>query len=206
MQIVNKQTTDLHGYERNSRIHSQEQISQIGSSITEFGFTNPILINPDNRVIAGHGRLLAANEIGMEEVPCIVLEGLSEAQERAYVIADNKIALNSSWDRHLLSMELVDISDFDFDMDSLGFSEIELMSLMQSDTEKFDPNNHWEGMPEFDQQDATAYKRIVVHFPNQEQVDAFSALVEQEVTEKTKYLWFPEIEIDKASDKKYKTE
>lgn len=206
MEIVNKLTNELSGYERNSREHPPEQIAQICASISEFGFTNPVLINSNNRIIAGHGRHIAALEIGLETIPCIILDGLTDAQEKAYIIADNKIALNSSWDRELLAIELADISEYDFDMELLGFSDVELMSLLQSDEEKFDPKNYWEDMPEFDQQDVQAYKRIVVHFPNQEQVDAFSQAVGQSITEKTKYIWYPEIEIEKASDKKYKSQ
>ena len=113
--------TDLTQYENNSRTHSDEQIAQIVASINEFGFTNPLLINPDNKIIAGHGRLMAAESIGIDEVPCIVLEGLTDAQERAYVMADNQLALNAGWDAEMLKLELSDLKDMDFDIDLIGF-------------------------------------------------------------------------------------
>lgn len=117
-------------YEKNSRTHSPDQIDQIVGSISKFGFTNPILIDEKNIVIAGHGRLAAATQIGMVQVPVIVLEGLSEEQRRAYVIADNKIALNAGWDENILAMELADLQDEDFDIDVIGFTAEELDRLL----------------------------------------------------------------------------
>ena len=138
MEIVEISPEDLHVNERNSRTHSDEQIDQICASITEFGFTNPILINPDNRIIAGHGRHMAALRLKWDDVPCIVLEGLTEAQERAYVIADNKIALNSSWDEVLLKQELKELKA-DFDWETLGFEFTELDEVFkeQQHSEKY---------------------------------------------------------------------
>ena len=98
--------SDLVPYENNSRTHSKEQVEQIKRSITEFGFTNPILIDEHNGIIAGHGRLRAAQELGIDTVPTILLEGLTEAQRKAYVIADNKLALNAGWDLDVLSWKL----------------------------------------------------------------------------------------------------
>jgi ParB family transcriptional regulator, chromosome partitioning protein len=108
-------------YINNSRTHSQQQVQQVASSIKEFGFTNPILIDDGGGVIAGHGRLLAAQMLGLDEVPTITLEGLTEAQRKAYVIADNKLALNSGWDDQLLKVEIEALSDSDFDLDILGW-------------------------------------------------------------------------------------
>ena len=96
--MVDRKVSDLIPYVNNSRIHSEEQVIQICSSIKEFGFTNPVLIDEENGIIAGHGRLMAAKKLKLKTVPCIVLAGLSEAQKKAYVIADNSIALNRSWD------------------------------------------------------------------------------------------------------------
>lgn len=112
---------DLVPYERNSRTHSDEQIAQLVDSINEFGFTNPILVDESNGVIAGHGRLLAAKKLGMNEVPCVLLAGLSDAQKRAYVIADNQLALNAGWNLDMLKLEIDDLKDLDFDIDLLGF-------------------------------------------------------------------------------------
>lgn len=129
---------DLIPYALNSRTHSDEQVAQIAASIKEFGFTNPILIDETNGVIAGHGRLLAARKLGLDEVPTIVLSGLSDAQKRAYVIADNKIALNASWDFELLKVELADLELSGFDISLTGFDDVELMELLGDGEEEDD--------------------------------------------------------------------
>lgn len=123
----------LSAYETNSRTHSDDQIDQIAASITEFGFTNPILIDENNVIIAGHGRLEAAKQLKLDEAPCLRLSHLSEAQKKAYVIADNKLALNAGWDDALLKSELLELRDIDFDLELIGFSDIELDELLQDD-------------------------------------------------------------------------
>ena len=117
-------------YERNARTHSQEQVAQLAASISEFGFLNPILVDSKDGIIAGHGRLAAAKDMGLAEVPVVVLDHLSEAQKRAYVIADNKLALNAGWDESLLRLELTDLGELDFDLSLIGFSEDELAELL----------------------------------------------------------------------------
>jgi len=121
---------DLLPYVRNSRTHSPEQVNQIAASIKEFGFTNPILISETNDIIAGHGRLLAASKLAMTEVPCIRLSHLTEQQRKAYVIADNKLALNAGWDEELLALELGELQAGEFDLGLTGFSEDELADLL----------------------------------------------------------------------------
>lgn len=120
---------DLIPYARNSRTHNEEQIAQIMASIKEFGFTNPILIGNDNVIIAGHGRLLAAQRLGLKEVPIIRLPDLTETQRKALVIADNKIAMNAGWDEEMLALEMKELEESDFNLDILGFSEDELKEL-----------------------------------------------------------------------------
>ena len=110
-------------YVNNARTHSDEQVAQVAASIREFGFTNPILIDEQNSIIAGHGRLAAARKLGMDTVPTIQLEGLSETQKKAYVIADNQLALNAGWDMDLLRLEIDDLRAVDFDIDLLGFDD-----------------------------------------------------------------------------------
>lgn len=117
-------------YARNSRTHSENQINQVANSIKEFGFTNPVLIDADNGIIAGHGRVMAANILGLETVPCIRLGHLSETQKRAYIIADNQLALNSGWDDDMLRAELQDLQGIEFDMDLLGFDVETLEDLL----------------------------------------------------------------------------
>lgn len=121
----------LVGYVNNSRTHSPEQITQIVSSIREFGFTNPILIDEKKNVIAGHGRIQAALKLKIDEIPCITLNGLTEAQRKAYVIADNQLALNAGWDLDLLKIEIEGLSELDFSLDLLGFDGDFLTGLLE---------------------------------------------------------------------------
>jgi len=113
-------------YARNSRTHSDEQIAQIAASIREFGFTNPVLVDADGGIIAGHGRVMGARKLGMASVPCIRLGYMTEAQKRAYVIADNKIALNAGWDEDMLAVEIKDLYDMGFDLELTGFDSSEI--------------------------------------------------------------------------------
>ncbi len=128
--VTYKPIGDLIPYARNSRTHSDVQVAQIAASIREFGFTNPILIDEEGGVIAGHGRIMAARKLNLEEVPTITLEGLSKAQKRAYVIADNKLALNAGWDEELLSVELNQLHEEGFDVVLAGFDAAELSEIM----------------------------------------------------------------------------
>jgi len=117
-------------YARNSRTHSDEQVAQIASSIREFGFTNPVLIDGNDGIIAGHGRVLGARKLGMDAVPCVRLEHLTETQKRAYIIADNKLALNAGWDDEMLALEFEELRGEDFDLSLTGFDAEELDALM----------------------------------------------------------------------------
>lgn len=130
-------------YAKNSRTHSDEQVAQIAASIKEFGFNNPILIDKENTIIAGHGRLLAARRMGMTEVPCIKLGHLTETQRKAYVIADNRLALNADWDTEMLTIELNDLLEDNFALDILGFDADELKALL-------DPVTPTEGLTDED--------------------------------------------------------
>ena len=116
-------------YARNSRTHSDEQVAQLAASIREWGWTTPVLVDEDGGIIAGHGRVLAARQLGMVEVPVVVARGWSDAKRRAYVIADNKLALNAGWDAEMLSLELGELSELGFDLDLTGFSDEELDGL-----------------------------------------------------------------------------
>ena len=119
-------------YARNARTHSDAQVAQIAASIKEFGFVNPILAGTDRVIIAGHGRLLAARKLGMTEVPVIVIEGLTENQRRALVLADNKLALNAGWDEEALLLEIEALRDAHYDLNILGFEDDELARLLES--------------------------------------------------------------------------
>ena len=118
-------------YERNARTHSAEQVAQIAASIQEFGFTNPILVASDDGIIAGHGRLAAAKDLGLKEVPGVVLDHLTPTQRRAYVLADNKLALNAGWDVDMLASEIEELQAVEFDLSLLGWSADELKGLAE---------------------------------------------------------------------------
>ncbi len=135
-QIEYVETASLIPYARNSRTHSDEQIAQICGSIKEFGFTNPVLIDADGLIIAGHGRTMAAQRLNMKEVPCLRLAHLTEAQKKAYIIADNKLALNAGWDEEMLALELGDLQGLDFDLSLTGFDDDELNALLAEAVEE----------------------------------------------------------------------
>jgi ParB-like chromosome segregation protein Spo0J len=131
LKIVQKSVDKLIPYVNNSRTHSDEQIAQIASSIKEFGWTNPILVDGENGIIAGHGRLMAARKLGYKEVPTIELKDLTETQRKAYIIADNRLALNAGWDNEMLTIELNDLLADGFALDILGFDSKELNALLE---------------------------------------------------------------------------
>jgi len=139
MKIVNIRTVDLVPFENNSRTHDLEQILKIVDSINEFGFTNPILIDSNNGIIAGHGRVLAATRLELEKVPCIVLPNLSPEQKRAYVIADNRLALDAGWDESILAYELKALMDLDYSVELTGFDFDEIDKLLENVLGEDDP-------------------------------------------------------------------
>lgn len=146
IKIQYKNLSELIPYVNNTRTHSDEQVLQICSSVKEFGFTNPILIDEQGGVIAGHGRILVAKKLEIDSLPTITLSGLSDAQKKAYIIADNKLALNAGWDEELLKVELKSLQDIGYDLCNTGFNENELgdfgfdldINELNLDTEKED--------------------------------------------------------------------
>jgi ParB-like chromosome segregation protein Spo0J len=131
LNVKYRKVEDLIPYVNNSRKHSDEQVAQISASIKEFGWTNPILIDGTNSIIAGHGRLMAARKLKMDEVPTIEISHLTDTQRKALVIADNKLALNADWDTTLLTIELDELLKDNFALDILGFNEQEIKTIMQ---------------------------------------------------------------------------
>ena len=129
-----KPLSELRAYQFNARLHDGAQIDALKRSIKEFGFTNPVLINSSGRIIAGHGRMKAADELGMSELPCLVLD-LSEAQARAYTIADNQLPQMASWDFDMLAVELDELQEGGFDISTLGFNAEELTEMLGSPNE-----------------------------------------------------------------------
>lgn len=134
MEITQRKTADLIPYVNNARTHSEQQVLQIAASIKEFGFNSPVLVDGENGIIAGHGRVMAAKKLGLDEVPTIELKHLTKTQKKAYILADNRLALNSGWDNDLLALELGELSDDGFDLDLLGFDDTEFNVF--DDTEK----------------------------------------------------------------------
>ncbi|MGE4169132.1 MAG: site-specific DNA-methyltransferase [Candidatus Margulisiibacteriota bacterium] len=148
--------SELKPYESNPRTHSEDQVKQIADSIQEFGFTNPVLVNDESMIIAGHGRFLAAKKLGLNKVPCIRLSHLSEAQVKAYIIADNKLALNAGWDKELLTLELGCLRDeYGYDLKLTGFSEDELLELLLDEDLEEDGNTDDDAVPDTEEKVVT---------------------------------------------------
>ncbi|NLW04176.1 MAG: ParB N-terminal domain-containing protein [Pseudomonadaceae bacterium] len=145
-----RKTTELTPYIRNSRTHSDEQVTQIAASIKEWGFTQPILVDETGMIIAGHGRLMAAQRLGLDQVPVASAKGWTDAQKKAYVIADNKLALNAGWDNDMLRIELDELAALDFDLDLTGFSLDEMANIF--DEPDFQPGSE-EDQGQLDQLD-----------------------------------------------------
>ena len=135
LKIQYKPIADLIPYARNSRTHSDAQVAQIAASIKEFGWTNPVLLDGENGIIAGHGRVMAAHKLGEIEVPTIELSHMDENQKRAYIIADNKLALNADWDNEMLALEINDLKDAGYDLGLIGFSLDEIEELNPEEKE-----------------------------------------------------------------------
>lgn len=163
MEIVYKKISELKPYKNNSRTHNKYQINQIVESIKEYGFTNPVLIDENNMIIAGHGRCMAGKQMGMKEVPCIVLSGLSDTQKQAYIIADNKLALNAGWNDELLKIELQNLKDKEFDLSLTGFDENELNKIFIEDLDIEDE----EEKVEFTEILGEEHNYIVLYFDNE---------------------------------------
>lgn len=122
---------DLIPYARNARTHSTEQVQKLAGSIKEFGFINPVIISDDGGVLAGHGRIMAAQKLGIKQVPCVVESHLNEAQKKAYILADNRLALDAGWDDEMLKIELSELKDMDFDLDLIGFDGVEIDEILK---------------------------------------------------------------------------
>lgn len=192
--VFMQNTQTLSPYERNSRVHSDRQIDQIINSIKEFGFTIPVLIDETNMLIAGHGRVMAAQKMGLEEVPVMVARGWTDQMKRAYVIADNKLTENSTWDEELLKAEIKQLEFENYNLEFLGFEVDELTDLfLDKEFGKTDALEEWTDMPEYEGLEP-CYKKVVVNFDDEESFNAFFELVGQSHTEKTKSIWFPEKE------------
>ena len=205
--------SELVPYDKNPR-KNDAAAEKVAELIKEYGFKKPILVdikNNKNEIIAGHTRLKAALLLGIEKVPVIFADDLSPEQVKAFRIADNKSGEWAEWDISLLTEEISDLSETGFDIDLTGFSDIEISNLLPDYNDNSspdhsiygggvpvnDPMGEWNGMPEFNNPDAMGVKQIIVHFETWDDVREFAELVEQTITEKTKYIWFPKADKDR---------
>ena len=169
LQVVYKEVDDLIPYARNSKIHDETNVNLIAGSIKSFGFNNPVLLDGENGIIAGHGRVLAAKKLGMKQIPTIELQGLSETEKRAYIIADNRLTEKSEWDKDMLGLELADLKALNIDLDSIGFNESEVEELLGAESE----------FPKIDDRDAPLTKTFTVNYDNAEDYEEVISKIEQ---------------------------
>lgn len=192
-------------YGKNPRAHSPEEVTALAADMLADGVTTPILVDELGVIIAGHRRRLAAVENKFVVYPVVVARGWSETRKRAARIKDNQRSIESRWDEELLRAEVNDLKLAGYDLPLLGFEEGQLFALtLDASKGLTDISSEWGGMPAFDQQDKTAFRSILVHFKDQAAVDQFAATMKQNITDKTRYLWFPNIEIERMVDKRYK--
>jgi len=187
LEIEYKQTSKLIPYARNARTHDEEQVAQLVASIKEFGFTNPVLLDGSNTILAGHGRIMAAEILGLETVPTIQLSHLTDAQKTAYVIADNKLALNAQWDKEILSLELKSLADIGYDLELIGFNSDELEEFNLNKIDHDDDDN-----PYTDKIDSPTYEpvgekpQVEELFDDLKAMDLIASIKESKLPEKEK--------------------
>ncbi len=204
MNIQEIEIDKLIPYHNNPR--KNQDVDKVASSLSEFGFQQPIVVDKKMVVIVGHTRLLGAKKLGMKKVPVLVAD-LSEAKARGYRIADNRIAEDANWDYDLLKLEIDLLKEINFNINELGFEEQELETIIfqnnHDSRDWLDTEEHWQDMPSFEHQDQSPHRALTVNFVNQDAVDKFFQLIKQDYTEKTKYIWFPSIEKRVVKDKYY---
>ena len=202
--IVRLKVDSLAPYARNSRLHTSAQVAQIAEAIKRFGWTNPVIVDKGGEIVAGHGRVLAAQRLKLKTVPGIVLnEGeWSEQDKRAYRIWDNQSTLLSEWVPEMLRIELSELKADDYPLELTGFDNVHLVSFLA--VGGTDPEQEWAGMPEFNQQDKTPFRSLWVHFRDKAALDEFIEFIGIAITDKTRFIWIPESEPrESMSDKRY---
>ena len=182
-----------------------QNVDKVANSIKEFGFRQPLVVDKDYNIIVGHTRFQAAKQIGLKEVP-IHIANLNKDQLKAYRIADNRVNQESEWDYQLLHNELKDLINEDYNMFTLGFEGLELENIINADsfsTKWLDQMKEWKNMPEFNHDDKTPYKRLVINFETKKDVDKFFKLIKQKYTDKTRYVNIPKRKQQVLRDKGY---
>ena len=219
--ITYRPVAELYPAARNPRTHSPDQLAALATALKTFGFNQPVAVAREGKrksarwaILAGHARTIAAKTIWAAggairncangKVPTVDLSDLNAAERRAYLIADNKIAERAGWDMEALKIEFAELRDLGIDLAPLGFSvgeiDVALMGIVVGET---DANGAWNGMPSYDHEDKTAYRTIALHFKDDAAVAAFAALIGQKITADTRFIWFPETEIERYADKRY---
>lgn len=186
-------------YPKNPRVISETAIAKVAASIREYGPTQPIVLDEADEILIGHTRRLAALREGLETFPMLILAGLSAERKRALRIADNRTGEEAEWDLPLLKAELADLGD-----SFSGFDPGDLTRLFGPPDSANNAASEWSGMPEFEHVDKTAHRSLAVHFKDDAAVKKFAKLVGQKITDRTRFLWFPEIEIETYADKQYR--
>lgn len=186
----------------NPRTHPDAQIAALGETFDEFGVVWPIVLDENLRLMAGEGRWKTAKAKKFAEYPCIVIRGWSEKKKRRFMVADNRLPQLAGYDDGLYKAVLAQIKLEGGGLAALGLDDAVLAALL-AEGGPTNPNGEWTGMPEFNQQDKTAFRSIVVHFKDQKALDAFLKVTKQKITPKTRYLWYPKIEIETLADKRY---
>lgn len=182
-------------YSLNTKKHPEEQVTKIASSIAEFGFDQPVVIDADGVIIKGHGRREAALKLGLKLLPVIVRSDLSRGQVKAARIADNRVA-KSDWDIDALAVELQQLEELGIDMSLTGFTDSEIDAFLGEPIEG--EAQAWDGMPEYEHEDQQSVRKIIVHFATMNDVHAFAKLIGQPITENIKSIWYPQVKASKV--------
>lgn len=194
---------DIKPFVGNAKEHPASQIKQIVASIQEFGFNDPVAIDETNTLIEGHGRYLAAKKMKLDKIPAIKLSHLDEAQRKAYIIAHNKLTLNSGFDYEKLQEALLELKELNFDLSLTGFDLTEVEGYLRGLPGETDANAEWVGMPDFSNEDKGPKRQLIVSFKDDVDVKAFGELIGQKITDKTRSIWFPYQEPMDSKSKSY---
>lgn len=199
-------TSELKPHPRNYRAHPEHQLDHIGASLKQHGFYRNVVVAKDNTILAGHGVVKAAEKIGIKLVPVLRLNLKSDDPRALKILAsDNELGKFSENNEQLLTQILQEIRDSDpIGLFGTGYDDRTLGTLLSVNDPTVDPMSEWNGMPEFDQIDKTAKRQIVMNFKTDEDADQFGKLIDQNVTENTRSLWYPKAEIERLMDKRYK--
>lgn len=197
-EIKNIPITEIKVFEQNAKKHDEHQVDLISKSIEQFGFNQPIVLDKNNEIVVGHGRYFAALRLNLQEVPVLILDNLNDLQIQAYRIADNKLN-ESEWDWGALIENLKFLDSEGFDSSVTGFD----LEKFQNTEVINDPQGEWNGLPEYSAGDPLAYRKIVVSFKNEEDIQSFGNLIGLTVTDKTKDCWYPPKKNDVLKDKAY---